>query len=381
VYNLFIEVNDNRYKNGLPYMDNRAFSKWLNNEYMTENSDKSWIKDVFSKAVRAVIDNAHKAYERFFDKTKQPNYKPFSSKQIANAARTGKTLGIVDMQGHPKYKRKGKRDCSFFFVRNSKEQPIRVERHKIKIPCLGWIHLKEKGYIPTTSNVITSGTISKRAGRYYISAITHEKTNLQQNNTAPGIGIDLGVTTFAVISNGVTHETNKQKKLEKKLNREQRRYSRKYELNKDSQGRANTSGMANQREKIAKLHQRLANIRENRQNLIVNEIVRAKPSHVTIEDLNVSGMMKNRHLSKAIANQGFYTFRVKLTVKAKQNGIEVRIAERYYPSSKKCNGCGNIKKELSLKDRTYICGKCGYTADRDMNAARNLRDCKKYKIA
>ena len=114
---------------------------------------------------------------------------------------------------------------------------------------------------------------------------------------------------------------------------------------------------------------------------MVNQIVRQEPSHITIEDLNIRGMMKNRHLSKAIQKQNFYSFRVKLTNKCKQNGIELRIVDRWYPSSKTCSRCGSIKKDLKLSDRAYVCSECGCAIDRDKNASINLANAKVYKVA
>ena len=377
VYNLFVEINDKRLENKQPYLNNFAFSKWLNNEYLLENPDKIWIKEVSSKAVRDAIDNAHNAYMRFFKAKKEKGYVPYSKKQIEHAARIDKPLRYYDFQYHPKYKCKGKNDCNYYFVRNSKDQPIQAERHRIKIPMLGWVQLKEYGYIPTEGNVITSGTITRQAGRYYISVTTNEEQVIQQNNINAGIGIDLGVKDFAVISEGKVYKTDKQKKLNKKLRREQRKLSRKYENHKTRGGTARN--IEKQKDKVAKLHQRISNVRNDNQNKIVDEIVRTKPFYITIEDLNIRGMMKNQHLSKAIANQGLTNFVNKLTIKAKLNGIEVRKADRYYPSSKLCHECGQIKTDLKLSDRIYTC-ECGYICDRDLNAARNLRDCKSYKI-
>ncbi|WP_289184121.1 transposase, partial [uncultured Dubosiella sp.] len=112
----------------------------------------------------------------------------------------------------------------------------------------------------------------------------------------------------------------------------------------------------------------------------VSEIVKTKPSYITVEDLNVTGMMKNKHLSKAVASQKFYEFRVKLEAKCKERGIELRIADRWYPSSKMCHCCGSIKKDLKLSDRVFRC-QCGYVENRDLNASLNLRDATTYTIA
>ena len=198
----------------------------------------------------------------------------------------------------------------------------------------------------------------------------------------------MGVKDFAICSNKQTfiniNKTQKIKKLEKQLKREQRRLSRKYESfklrNKNKKGEATRQNIQKQIIKVQKLHQRLTNKRTDYINKVINEIVKTKPSYITIEDLNISEMMKNKHLSKAISQQKFYEFRNKLKNKCDLFGIELRIVDRYYPSSKLCHNCGRIKSDLKLSDRIYKCS-CGYEEDRDYNASLNLRDAKKYKIA
>lgn len=202
------------------------------------------------------------------------------------------------------------------------------------------------------------------------------------NNSNDGIGIDLGLKDFAIVSNGKTYKninkSAKIKKLEKKLRREQRCLSRKYENLK--KGESTQKNIQKQKLKVQKLHHRINNIRTDYINKSIAEIVKTKPSYITIEDLNVSGMMKNRHLSKAVASQKFYEFRTKLKAKCDQNGIELRVVGRWFPSSKMCHCCGTIKKDLKLSDRIYRCN-CGYVENRDLNAALNLRDALTYEIA
>ncbi len=349
VYNLFIETNISRYKAEENYMNNYDFSKWLNNVYAKEFP---WIKDVSSKAVRNTIDNAHKAYQKFFGK-----------------------------QGKfPRFKKKGKNDCNYYFVRTSKSQQIKCERHRIKVPCLGWVRLREYGYIPTNGS-ITSGTISCRAGRYYVSVVTDEVVEQKQRNGNDGIGIDLGVKDFAILNDGTKYETLKQKKLHKRLKKEQRKLSRKYEANKTKIKKGeSTKGIERQKMIVARLHQKIADTRNDYQNKVISDLMKREPSFITIENLNVRGMMKNRHLSKAIASQSFTSFVEKLKHKSSENGIEVRVVDRFYPSSKLCNACGLIKSDLKLKDRIYVC-ECGYSEDRDVNAAKNLKDATTYKVA
>ena len=173
------------------------------------------------------------------------------------------------------------------------------------------------------------------------------------------------------------------KRLEKRLRREQRHLSRKYDFKKKKGGRATTASanINKQKLKVQKLHQRIAIIREDYENKAVHEIVKQKPRFITMEDLNVKGMMRNQHLAKAIAAQRFNRLSAKLKRKAEIIGIEFREVDRFYPSSKTCHACGHIHKSLKLKDRVYICPACGYREDRDYNASLNLRDAKEYRIA
>ena len=283
----------------------------------------------------------------------------------------------------PNFKKKGKSDVKMYFVKNNPKD-CRCERHRLNIPTLGWVRLKEKGYIPTTKDgwKIRSGTISIEAGRYYVSVIVEIPDIKITNNSNDGIGIDLGLKDFAIVSNGKTYKninkSAKIKKLEKRLRREQRCLSRKYENLK--KGESTQKNIQKQKLKVQRLHHKIYNIRTDYINKSIAEIVKTKPSYITIEDLNVSGMMKNRHLSKAIASQKFHEFRTKLKYKCDQNGIELRVVGRWFPSSKICHCCGAIKKDLKLSDRIYRCN-CGYIEDRDLNAALNLRDALTYKVA
>ena len=356
VYNFYLGHNKALHDNGEKFMTGKSFSLWLNNEYIPDNPDKTWIREVYSKAVKKSIEDGCAAFTRFFK----------------------------HQSDFPKFKKKGKSDVKMYFVRNNPKD-CQCERHRLKIPTLGWIRIKEKGYIPTTKDgyMIRSGTVSVKAGRFYVSVLVEIPDVNINNNLNEGIGIDLGLKDFAIISNGKTYRNiNKSaglKKLEKQLIREQRSLSRKYENLKkgESTQRAN---IQKQRLKVQKLHHKMDNIRTDYINKTIAEIVKTKPSYITIEDLNVKGMMKNRCLSKAVASQKFYEFRKRLKAKCDEKGIELRVADRFYPSSKTCHHCGSIRKNLKLSDRIYRC-ECGYVADRDLNAALNLKDAKTYKIA
>lgn len=367
VYNFYIAHNKERYESEKKFVSGMDFQKWLNHVYLKENPELIWIKEVSSKSVKQSMMNAEKAFKNF----------------------------IYKKAGFPRFKKKNQSDVKMYFVKTDAKTVIPCERHRIKIPTLGWVKLKEKGYLPTSKQGyrIKSGTVSCKAGRYYVSVLIdmpdREKPQLKDG----GIGIDLGVKEFAVMSNHTIkrniNKTAKLKKLEKQLKREQCCLSRKYEESKkynkkkgESYREQHVSGQNIQKQvlKVQKLHQRIDQIRTDYINQCVNEIVKAKPSYITMEDLNIKGMMRNRHLSKAVASQKFYEFRVKLEAKSREWGIEVRIVDRWYPSSKICHECGCIKKDLKLSDREYIC-KCGYHADRDFNASLNLRDAFTYKIA
>ena len=356
VYNFYLGHNKALHDNGEKFMTGKSFSLWLNNEYIPDNPDKTWIREVYSKAVKKSIEDGCTAFTRFFK----------------------------HQSDFPKFKKKGKSDVKMYFVRNNPKD-CQCERHRLKIPTLGWVRIKEKGYIPTTKDgyMIRSGTVSVKAGRFYVSVLVEIPDINIDNNSNEGIGIDLGLKDFAIVSNGKTYRNiNKSaglKKLEKQLIREQRSLSRKYENLKkgESTQRAN---IQKQKLKVQKLHHKMDNIRTDYINKTIAEIVKTKPSYITIEDLNVKGMMKNRCLSKAVASQKFYEFRKRLKAKCDEKGIELRVADRFYPSSKTCHHCGSIRKNLKLSDRIYRC-ECGYVADRDLNAALNLKDAKTYKIA
>ena len=356
VYNFYLGHNKALHDNGEKFVTGKDFSLWLNNEYIPDNPDKTWIREVYSKAVKKSIEDGCTAFTRFFK----------------------------HQSDFPKFKKKGKSDVKMYFVRNNPKD-CQCERHRLKIPTLGWVRIKEKGYIPTTKDgyMIRSGTVSVKAGRFYVSVLVEIPDINIDNNSNEGIGIDLGLKDFAIVSNGKTYRNiNKSaglKKLEKQLIREQRSLSRKYENLKkgESTQRAN---IQKQKLKVQKLHHKMDNIRTDYINKTIAEIVKTKPSYITIEDLNVKGMMKNRCLSKAVASQKFYEFRTRLKAKCDENGIELRVADRFYPSSKTCHHCGSVRKNLKLSDRIYRC-ECGYVADRDLNAALNLKDAKTYKIA
>ena len=283
IYNLYIATNVERYGNKEPFMSGYTFSKYLNNEYRVANPDKSWIREVSSKAVKQSIMDAEQAYKRFF-------------KGVAR---------------FPRFKKKGKCNVSVYFYKDNKKDLL-VERHRIKIPTLGWVRLKEFGYIPPNC-VVKSVRVSYKAGRWFVSCLVDiEADRYYDEPYTDSIGIDLGISNLAITSKGLFHfninKTKRIKDLTKKLKREQRKFSRKIEFRKVGVS-ATYSNIEKQKLKIQKIYFKLSNIRKDYINQIISNTVKTKPNFITIEDLNIRGMLKNRCLSKAISEQLFYYFK------------------------------------------------------------------------
>ncbi|WP_336160773.1 transposase [Fusobacterium polymorphum] len=356
IYNEYIKYNQEQYKLGNKFVSANDFSKYLNNIYLPNNPDKRWIKDVSSKSVKQAMTYGEKAFKRFFK----------------------------GLSSFPIFKKKGRNELGAYFVKNNKKD-FEFYRHKIKIPTLKFVRVKEYGYIPKNTN-IKSGTITKIANRYFLSLIIEVKDIVKTENTSTkGLGIDLGIKDTAICSDGMVfkniNKTKKVKKLKKKLKREQRKMSRSYEYSKSKKIKLQELKNFNKKKlKVQKIFYRLNCIRDDYNNKIVNEITRTKLKYITIEDLKVSNMIKNRHLSKAIQEQNFYSIRTKLINKCKERNVELRLVDTFYPSSKICSCCGNIKKDLKLNDRNYKCYNCGIEIDRDYNASINLEKANIYKI-
>ena len=370
LYNQYIAYNKKLYKmyqRGLldsrqkHFVTAKDFDKYVNHNLKIK---LPWIDECGSKARKKALANAENAFKRFFD----------------------------GLAGFPRFKKKSNQDVKLYFPKNNKGD-WRIWRHKLMIPTLKQVRLKESGYLPVGAKVI-NGTVSCKAGRFYVSVVIDidEKSKYNKGLEAShhistdGIGIDLGLKDLAIVSNGNTfkniNKSSKVKRLEKRLRREQRRLSRKYEFRKKKGGitAIASANIDKQKLKVQKIHHRIDTIREDHENKVVHEIVKQKPRFITMEDLNVKGMMKNKHLAKAVAAQRFNLMLTKLKRKAQIIGIEFRTVDRFYPSSKTCHTCGHTNKGLKLKDRVYICPKCGYTEDRDFNAALNLRDAKEYRV-
>ena len=356
IYNEYIKYNQEQYELGNKFVSAFDFSKYINNVYLPSNPDKKWIKDVSSKSVSKAMFYGEKAFKNFFK----------------------------GLSGFPVFKKKGKNELGAYFVKDNKKD-FEFYRHKIKIPTLKFVRVKEYGYIPKNAK-IKSGTISKIADRYFLSLVIEVEETIKETNTnTKGLGIDLGIKDTAICSDGKVfkniNKTKKVKKIKKKLKREQRKMSRSIEYSKSNKIKLKELKNFNKKKlKVQRLFYRLNCIRDDYNNKMVNEITRTKLKYITIEDLKVSNMMKNRHLSKAIQEQNFYSIRTKLINKCKERNIELRLVDTFYPSSKTCSCCGEIKKDLKLNDRIYKCSNCGLEIDRDYNASINLEKAQNYKV-
>ena len=356
IYNEYIKYNQEQYELGNKFVSAFDFSKYINNVYLPSNPDKKWIKDVSSKSVKQAMIYGEKAFKNFFK----------------------------GLSSFPVFKKKGKNELGAYFVKDNKTD-FEFYRHKIKIPSLKFVRVKEYGYIPKNAN-IKSGTISKKTDRYFLSLIMEVEDIVKTENTnTKGLGIDLGIKDTAICSDGRIfkniNKTKKIKKIKKKIKREQRKMARSVEYSKSNKIKLKECKNFNKKKlKVQRLFYKLNCIRDDYNNKIVNEITRTKLKYITIEDLKVSNMMKNKHLSKAIQEQNFFSIRTKLINKCKERNIELRLVDTFYPSSKTCSCCGNVKKDLKLNNRIYKCSNCGLEIDRDYNASINLEKAKVYKI-
>lgn len=362
IYNQFVSENLENLASDKDYISAFDYSKRVNNNPNTP----TWLKEVPSKAVKQALIYADRAFKDYFYK------------------RSGK----------PKFKKKGSSE-SFYLIGT-----IKVERHRIFVPVLKWIRLKEFGYIPKN---ISSVTISMKNGRYYISCLCKDEVDELIPLSDYNMGIDFGLKDQFITEDRVIPSINKSlciRKLEQRLRREQRKLSRKYEANmvdtvyyktgaKKGQLKSykwlkplsECKNIQKQKLKVARIYERLTRIRtEYNRKALRSLVLERKPSSITIEDLAVRNMMKNRHLSKTISNAQWYQSRLYLENLCKKLGIELRLVSRFYPSSKLCSDCGFKYKDLKLNERTWICSNCCSKHDRDINAAINLGQCKEYTV-
>ena len=351
--------------------------------FTEHKQENEWLYNVSNNATKQAIKDCCKAFDRFMEEKKKGGYVAYSQKQIAKAAAEKKRLGRYEMQWHPKFKKKFKSEPKFYMDTDKIEftgTHVRLEKiAESKRPNrakANWVKLAEKERVPVEVKYINP-RVSYDGIHWWLS-VGVESSAVETETTGQALGVDVGVKDLAVLSDeektryGNINKTETVKKQKKKKRRLQRKISRKYEKNKKGESYRKTGNIIKSEKQRLKIEQRLTGIRHNHLHHASIGIIRQKPSRVVVEDLNIKGMMKNRHLSKAIQEQCLYEFTRQIEYKCSWNSIGMLKADRFYPSSKKCVVCGEIKKDLKLKDRVYKCNHCGNEIDRDYQAALNL---------
>ena len=381
-YNWALNREMTAFKNGEKFISEYDLRKEFT---LMRNSDEyKWLKKISNNVTKQAIRDLGIAYKNFFEKQEKTKIK-YTKKKLAYLARIGKSPAVYDMNGHPKFKCKRKNDYSFYQATDKiqitsthvKLESIAFSRRKNR-QKLNWIKLAEVGRIPVGAKY-KNPRISYDSLNWWFSVSVEFEPQKSEGKFTESIGIDLGLKSLAVCSDGKIYpninKTKTIRKLEKRQRRINRSISRKYKMNgKEGEDRyLKTKNIIKSEELLLKNYHRLTNIRQNYRHQITTEIIKRKPSLICLEDLNVKGMMSNKHLSKAVQAQGFYEFRRQIEYKGEWTGITVIIADRYYPSSKTCIACGNVKKDLRLSERIYRCEKCGNEVDRDLQAAINLK--------
>ena len=350
-YNWTILREQENYKLGNKFLSDNELRKEFTQ--LKKHKEYQWLSKISNNVTKQAIKDACNSYKRFFKGLSK--YPKFKSKKNSKQSFYQDGVKIQFTNTHVKVE-------GFTMSHRKNKQK------------LNWIKLREKGRIPTNCKYMNP-RITYDGLHWFVSVSidVEDNTDIPSNE---GVGIDLGLKDLAICSDGHTYKnvnkTQKVKKVEKRKRRLQRSISRKYNMNKRGESYKKTSNIIKREKELLKLSKRLTNIRHNHLHQITSEIVKRKPSFICIEDLNVRGMMKNKHLSKAIQQQGFYEFRRQIQYKSGWNNISVIIAGRFFPSSKLCSCCGEIKKDLKLSDRIYQCD-CGNIIDRDYQASLNLK--------
>ena len=331
---------------------------------LKQTEEYKWLFDVSNNVTKQAIKDLCSAIDRFHDESKKHGYK-----YRLSAIKKNEKLTFRDFEDFPRFKKKGKSKVSFY---NDTEK-LKVFKDEVHLEKIGRVKIKEK--IPI--NCKYSNPRVSFDGKYWYLTVGIEASESNEPLNNFSIGIDVGIKNLAVTSIeefkfSNINKTKKLKKLEKKLKRLKRKVSNKYEKNKKGGSYQKTSNIKRLERQIKLVFRKLNGIRKNHLHQATNKIVKTKPSKVVMETLNIKGMMKNKHLSKAIQQQGLYEFKRQIIYKCEFNGIEFVEADKWYPSSKTCSHCGNVKNNLSLSERIYICEECGCVIDRDYNAAINL---------
>ena len=347
-YNWTLNKQEENYKTGGKFISNNDLRKEIT---LLKKTDKyKWLNDVSNNVAKQSVKDACNAYKRFFD-------------------------GLADK---PRFKSRRKAKPSFY----NDTSKLKVKYMKVLIEKVGWIITSEQ--VPMDCKY-TNPRVSFD-GKYWYVSVGIEIENKAIKLTDESIGIDIGIKDLAICSDGITfkniNKTSKVRKLKKKLKRLQKQVSKKYENNKRKVGEnryqfEKTENIKKLEKQIKLVYRKLNGIRNNHLHQATSAIVKTKPSRIVMETLNIKGMMKNKYLSKAIAEQCLYEFKRQMKYKCESYGIEFIEADRFFPSSKLCSCCGSIKKDLKLSDRIYRC-KCGNVIDRDFQASINLS---RYKLA
>lgn len=338
IYNYTLAKQEENYKNGGKFISDNNIRKELT--ILKQTDEYKWLNEVSNNVAKQAVKDACNAYKRYFKK----------------------------QAGKPKFKSRRTSKPSFY----NDCHKLKVKTKQVLLEKVGWVETSEQ--IPTNTKY-TNPRISFD-GKYWYLSVGIEANPPKVELTDESIGIDVGIKDLAICSNGITipniNKTKAVKKLEKRLRRLQRKVSNKYQLNKEGRTFVKTCNIIKLERDIRLIHRKLFNIRNNHIHQATTKIVKTKPSRVVMETLNIQGMMKNRHLSKAIASQGLYEFKRQMQYKCEFYGIEFVEADRFYPSSKLCSECGHKKVKLLLSERTYTCEECGVILDRDYNASVNL---------
>jgi putative transposase len=339
IYNWTLAKQEDNYRNGGRFIPDGDLRKELT--ILKKTEEYKWLNEVSNNVAKQAVKDACDAYKKFF-------------KNLADK---------------PRFKSRRKSKPSFY----NDNIKLKIKDNAVLIEKVGWVNIKRNA---VSKDCKYSNPRISFDGKYWFVSVGIEKEQPIVELTDESIGIDVGIRDLAICSNGMTfkniNKTKNVKKLEKRLRRLQRRVSGKYLKNKEGSKFVKTSNIIKTEKQIKLLHRKLANIRSNHNHQATNMIVKTKPSRVVMETLNIKGMMKNRHLSKAIAKQCLYEFKRQIQYKCDFNGIEFVEADKWYPSSKTCSECGHVKEKLSLSERTYICAECGCVIGRDYNASINL---------
>lgn len=353
IYNWTLEQQKSNDENGGKFISDGDLRKKLTQLKKTE--EYNWLNNISNNVTKQSVKDACDSYKRFFKGLSQ--FPKFKSKKKTRPSFYQDNVKIKFTNTHVKFEG---------FTSSKK-------KNKQK---LNWVRLAEKNRIPTDCKYYNPRVTFDGINWWINVGIDYEdSTNTPTND---GIGIDLGIKDLAICSDGNTYKninkTSKLKKLNKKKRRLQKQVSRKYEMNKKGGNcYCKTNNIKKLEHKLLKLNHRISNIRNNYQHQVTSEIIKREPSFIALEDLNVKGMMKNKHLSKAIQEQGLYEFKHKISYKAEWNNVKIIEVPRFFPSSKTCSYCGSYKGNLKLSERTYKCESCGIELDRDYNASLNLK--------